>query len=301
MELRPFADFADSFDDSTDKNFKNVFLLNGITPFLDKNILFSKKLMSNLPNFDKWEKKPYNTFGNRLKQTNIIVSKEEINDLNFRSDNFKKIHDGKHIVFTGCSNTWGTGLKKEEVWSYKTYEKISKEITCSGYFNLGILGSSASSQIINLFKYFNEYGNPDIVFVNFPDVLRFYAYHDKTKIFFDSFYQKESKEMLELITFQYYLMLEQYCKSNNIKLYSFSWINSEQKVPGGHLVFEVPLSSFDTYYQIDKNNTEKYIEQYKKNNPTQEFIDFARDDEHPGIGHHEYWSDFIYSIYKKDL
>ena len=96
-------------------------------------------------------------------------------------------------------------------------------------------------------------------------------------------------------------MLDQYCKSNNIKLYSFSWINSKQKTPIGYSIFEVPLNSFDTYYQIDKNNMEKYIEQYKKNNLTQEFIDFARDDEHPGIGHHEYWSEFIYNIYKKEL
>jgi hypothetical protein len=299
--LYPFSDSADSYDESTDKNFKNIFLFNVFAPYLNKDILFSKKLMSHLPNFDDWEKKPFNIYQNRLKLTNPDVNKKELNVLNFRSDNFKKIHEGKHIVFTGCSNTWGTGLKKEEVWSYKVYEKISKEIKCSGYFNLGILGSGAHSQIINLFKYFNEYGNPDIVFINFPDVLRFYGYHNKTKIFFDSFYQKESKEILELITFQYYLMLDQYCKSNNIKLYSFSWINSKQKTPMGHPIFEVPLNSFDTYYQIDKNNMEKYIEQYKKNNLTQEFIDFAKDDEHPGIGHHEYWSDFIYSIYKKDL
>jgi hypothetical protein len=299
--LYPFSDSADSYDESTDKNLKNIFLFNATNPYLNKDILFSKKLMSHLPNFDDWEKEPFNGLKNRLKLTNANIDKKEINNLNFRSDNFKNLHDGKHIVFTGCSNTWGVGLKKEEIWSYKTYEKISKEIKCSGYFNLGILATSSISQIINLFKYFNEYGNPDIVFINFPDLLRFYGYHDKSKIFFDSFYQKESKEILELITFQYYLMLDQYCKSNNIKLYSFSWISSKQKTPIGHPIFEVPLSLFDTYYQIDKNNMKKYIEQYKKNNLNQEFIDFARDDEHPGIAHNEYWSDFIYNIYKEDL
>lgn len=299
--LNPLNDSLNNSNEFADDFFKNIFLFNYIVPYLNKNILFSKKLISHLPNFEDWEKAPFNGFNNRLKSTNLNLKKNEINSLNFRSDEFIKTHKGLHIIFSGCSNTWGTGLNKEELWSYKLYNKILKENPCSGYFNLGILGSSVASQIINLFKYFKEYGNPNIVFINFPDLLRFYGYSDKAKIFFDSFYKEQSKQILELINFQYYFMLDQYCKSNNIKLYSFSWIESKQKTPMNHKIFEVPFHSFNSYYKINKQDIENYIKVYKENNPNQDFIDFARDNEHPGIGHNEYWSNFMYNIYKEDL
>ena len=173
--LNPLDDSLDNSNKFADDFFKNIFLFNFSVPYLNKNIIFSKKLVSHIPNFEDWEKAPFNGQNNRFKKTNIEIKKNEINSLNFRSDNFIKTHEGLHIVFSGCSNTWGTGLNK-----------ILKENPCSGYFNLGILGTSVASQIINLFKYFKEYGNPDIIFINFPDLLRFYGYSDKGKIFFDS-------------------------------------------------------------------------------------------------------------------
>jgi hypothetical protein len=68
-----------------------------------------------------------------------------------------------------------------------------------------------------------------------------------------------------------------------------------------HKIFEVPFHSFNSYYKINKQDIENYIKVYKENNPNQDFIDFARDNEHPGIGHNEYWSNFMYNIYKEDL
>jgi len=299
--MHPFKNSLHKYEKTTDVFFKNVFMFNYITPHLNKNLLFSKDLVSNLPSFDNWEKEPFNVYQNRLKKTNEIVDKKEINDLNFRCDNFTNVHNGKHIVFTGCSNTWGTGLKKEEIWAYKTYEKISKDIKCSGYFNLGILGSSIQSQIVNLFKYFNKYGNPDIIFINFPDLLRFYGYNNKDDLFLDTFYTKESKEILSLITFQSYFMLDQYCKSNKIKLYSFSWIHAEQKTPIGHKIFDLPLKSFDTYYEINKDDMENFVSNVIDSAENKDYLKFARDDEHPGTAYNEYWSNFIYEKYIKDL
>ena len=275
-----------------------IFLYNEITPYLSDDWILSSELKNNMPSYDDWEKEPFNGGNFRIRETNKSVQPNEINSLNFRCDEFIKNHEGLHIVFTGCSNTWGTGLKYEEGWAYKTYKKISEETKCSGYFNLGILGSSLQVQVFNLFRYFKKYGNPDVVFINFPDLLRFYYYKDGT--YFDGFYEKSSEPILKFLAFQYYLMLDQYCKSNNIKLYSFTWIAAQQKVPARHTIIEVPLKSFDTYYPIDSKDINTYVQKqkvlYKKN----KFLEYARDDAHPGIAFNDYWSNFIYDKYIKN-
>jgi hypothetical protein len=262
----------------------------------DTELLFSDKLKANLPNFEDWTKPPNNGYRNRLYKTNIWVKKEELNSLNFRSDEFTKNHEGLHVVFSGCSNTWGTGLFENEIWANKVYNLISKQEKCSGYFNLAILGSSLQSQIFNLFKYFKEYGNPNVIFINFPDLLRSFMYDQETNGFYDAIYKKNSKEILNLISFQYYFMLDQYCKSNNIKLYSFSWIESKY-VSYTDKIIEVPLDSFDSYFKINSKEIFSYLNEQKSTDKKNKFLEIARDDEHPGIAFHDYWSNFIYNKY----
>ena len=279
----------------------NLFNYIEFTPYLTNEGVFSKNLKNNIPSFDDWEKFPFNGSNNRLKNTNLWVEKKEMNSLNFRSDEFIKNHDGLHIVFAGCSNTWGSGLKQNEGWAYKTYKKILQNNQCSGYFNLAVLGSNVQSQIINLFKYFKDYGNPDIIFINFPDLLRFYYYRKKEKKYYDAFYKEDSEGLLKMLSFQYYLMLDQYCKSNNIKLYSFTWIAAKQLTPYGHKIIEVPFNDFDTYYSIDSKDINEYVKKEKNTHADKLFLDFARDEQHPGIAFHDYWSNFIYEKYKNNL
>ena len=271
---------------------------NEITPYVSDDWIFSSELKNNMPSYENWDEKPFNAGNFRIRETNQWVQPNEINSLNFRCDEFIKNHEGLHIVFTGCSNTWATGLKYEEGWAYKTYKKISEETKCSGYFNLGVLGSSLEAQIFNLFRYFKEYGNPDVLFINFPDALRFYYHEDDT--YFDAFYKKSSEPILKLLAFQYYLMLDQYCKSNNIQLYSFTWVAAHQKIPAGHTIVEVPLESFDTYYPIDSEDINTYVKKQKVLHKANKFLEYARDDAHPGIAFNDYWSKFIYDIYKKN-
>ena len=215
----------------------------------------------------------------------------------FRSDNFIKNHDKSHVVFSGCSNTWGSGILKEELWTYKLYKLISQNKECSGYFNLGIVGASTASIIINLFKYFKVYGNPDFIFINFPDLLRFFCYDEINKKYSDAFYQKNSQEMLKLINFNYYFMLEEYCKSNNIQLYSFSWTKAKQNFLFTHEVIENPFSSFKTYYEIDSKDMYYNLKKEKNLDKDNEYLEFSRDKMHPGASFHGYWSNFIYKKY----
>jgi hypothetical protein len=262
----------------------------------NKDLFDVENLKSNVPNFYKYDGRHYEY----LKKYNLDILEKEINTFGFRSDEFITNHEKFHVVFSGCSNTWGTGILQEELWSYKTYKLISQNKECSGYFNLGILGTSATSIIINLFKYFTKYGNPDVIFINFPDSLRFFSYDKSNETYCDSFYNRDSKEILGLINFNYYFMLEQYCKTNNIELYSFTWTDAKQRFLFPHEVLEVPFDSFKTYYKIDSediyNNLKKDKELYKDS----EYLKFARDKMHPGTSFHNYWSNFIYDKYIKN-
>jgi hypothetical protein len=270
-------------------------------PHLEKDLFNILIVKNNVPDIygmsDEPVKKNVLTY---LKKHNQDILQEEINKSLFRSDEFIKTHDKFHVVFSGCSNTWGTGILKEELWSYKTYKKILENKECSGYFNLGILGTSAASIIINLFKYFKNYGNPDVVFINFPDKLRFFSYDHLKKKYYDAFYKKDSKEILDLINFNYYFMLEQYCKSNNIQLYSFSWIEAKQKFLFPHEVLEVPFNSFKTYYRIDSSDIYNNLNKDRELNKDKQHLEFARDKMHPGTSFHNYWSNFIYDKYIKN-
>jgi hypothetical protein len=235
-----------------------------------------------------------------------IQQDKEINKNFYRCDNFKKEHNGKHILFSGCSVTYGTGLLLEEVWSKLLYEKIKSKSDCSGFFNLAIPGSSIPNQIIEIFKYCKEYGNPDYIFFNMPDKFRFYSISKTTHDIVDSLYGSESLELVQLISYQYYFMLDQYCRSNNIKLYSFTWSYPNTFFPNDKTKWkdkrytENKFKLFNTYYDISQDDLFAYIVKYKKDNKNDKYYELARDDDHFGTAYHQYWSDFFYKLYLQD-
>ena len=222
----------------------------------------------------------------------------ELNLHGYRSDNFLTNHNGKHILFSGCSNTYGFGLNQEEMWSKILYDKINKNIKCSGYFNLSMPGAGIQLIISNLFRYFKEFGNPDYIFLNLPEHTRFMAYVKElksyTKISFET-KDVELEKFFSIINYQYYLMLEQYCKTNNIKLYSTSWIVGHPKDSEDKDFF----SSFETFYFINPNKMfEEVVNDEKKYNL--EYYYYARDNSHKGPGYNIWTANFVYDIYKKN-
>ena len=240
-----------------------------------------------------------------IKKSHIVKDVTyNMNSQNFRSDEFIKKHEGLHIVFSGCSVTQGTGLNIEETWSYKVYQKIFKNKICSGYFNLAIFGSSITNEIINLFKYFKEYGNPDIIFINFPDFYRFYAYSVEHDVVSDAVYDYNSEHLLKILAYEYYFMLQQYCKINNIKLFTFTWMFKNIELDGYPINgngCDYPLEIFDTFYKIDENKIVNWVNDYIQQNKEKKYLEFARDTEHYGIAYHEYWAEFIYNKYLESL
>ena len=254
--------------------------------FYDNETLYSKNIYSKIYN-----------------QKTLEVSKKydlnELNSFDFKGDEFTQNHNGKHIVFTGCSVTWGTGLLNDEVWANKLYKKINEVEKCSGYFNLSFPGTGLAHQVFTLFKYFKEYGNPDYIFYNIPDMCRFYYYNEDVEKIGDAFFSfkdKKGYEILKLISFQYYLMLDQYCKTNDIKLYSFTWTNT---IKNNQLLSENTIKDFDTFNNFDIEELDQFIIKYRDLNKNDKYSIIARDNDHFGTAYHEFWSNKAYEWYIK--
>ena len=236
---------------------------------------------------------------------------------NYRCDELTKIHSGKHILFLGDSFASGDGLDKEDTWCYKLYNKINKEESLSGYYNIGISSSSVSESIDQFFKYCYNYGNPDIVFFVITE--------------FDRDLKYSTEDYLENFIFRLYFYLEQYCKSNNIQLYSFSWVKSINiEKPKKRYLFtnsfgkqEIRplwteqvesqyqnnkhknsynlnlLESFDSFYDYSENSMiDEVFKNDTKSNSKEKSL-WSMDLVHPGTSFHEFYCDFMYSKYKE--
>ena len=83
------------------------------------------------------------------------------NSIGFRSDEFKKDHDGEHVLFAGCSETEGAGDNIENSWAGIVYNKMSETNKLSGFFNIGRSGWGWQIIIANTIEYIKAYGKPD--------------------------------------------------------------------------------------------------------------------------------------------
>jgi hypothetical protein len=91
----------------------------------------------------------------------------QYNERGFRSDSFDSTAD-KRIVFIGCSMTEGTGLAKEDTWSYILLDLIKKETGLNiPYWNLG-LGGCGLDAITRLFYHYSDILKPNLVFGLWP-------------------------------------------------------------------------------------------------------------------------------------
>lgn len=227
----------------------------------------------------------------------------------YRCDEFKSFHDGKHILFIGDSFASGYGLDKEETWCYKLYSKISQKEKTSGYFNIGITGSSITEAIEQFFKYCHNYGNPDVVFFVTTEFNREEKY-------------VKSENIIPYIL-RTYMYLEEYCNSNNISLYSFSWIKSVNEHLGIVERFgwvdnngkkrlrplwteqskvaenkqNNTLNFFKSFYDYSSKEMMTKVFEFDKKQKSKNSL-WADDFCHPGISFHDFYTELMYNAYK---
>lgn len=241
----------------------------------------------------------YEYLSESFKNNNSKNLKNEINKNGYRCDSFTDKHEGTHVLFSGCSVTFGSGLELNDTWAKKVYDKISKIEKTSGYFNIGVWGNSILNQISDLFKYFYTYGNPNTIFICIPDLSRFYVYDLDNKNIVDGLYNKQSQNIINLLSYQYYLMLYQYCNVNNIRLITFSWFTVEDKTTNDFE--ESKIKYFNTFYDFNLEDLAEFVKNFSEKNPNMLNVLDAMDGEHMGIAYHEFWADFIYEKYLNQL
>jgi hypothetical protein len=220
----------------------------------------------------------------------------------FRSDNFKRVHDGKHILFSGCSETEGVGGNIEDAWPHILYNKISETEKCSGFFNLAKSGWGWNRIITNALIYFKKYGYPDAYFIMLPNHQRRF-YYEVNKFSDEDFIYKEKpaemrtsnrKEYLEdfinfLISWKTFIEL---CKTNKVKLFFSTW-----DVLDSNNIKDINLDGF-IEIPYDDGKLDSFTKDYYKKNKIKK-DDNKKRDGHRGRVVHHYWAEEFYKKYKE--
>lgn len=233
-----------------------------------------------------------------MRGEDIYASPGRPNKHGLRSDDFKKEHDGLHILFAGCSVTFGDGMFEEYSWPMITYNKIKETEKVSGYYNVALNGANHIDIYGQVWAYIKEIGDPDVIFINFPDLGRL------VEAGFSEGHLFVIKSM--------YQMLEWYCKKSGIKLICFSWDSSANEDSSHALDTENyahyeddPRNDFGgTYHTFSCKVRNKFMFDMCESQKNHKFIDHfmhAFDVVHPGIAEHAFYADFAYQKFLNDV
>lgn len=233
------------------------------------------------------------------------------------SDPFISTHEGKHILFAGCSVTQPSEIDKSKGWAQKTYKKIKEKENVSGFYNIAIGGGSIALEVSLIFKYVSLYGVPDVIFFNMPGSTRTFSNENSEYDIVDGEIVRKGKIinstvnitheyrypgsmlMAEFINFELYRALHEYCKLSKTKLISFSWAD----FPGGYdpgTTQTLFADKFDTFYPALTSKFVDFVKEYVSNEENEsETLLIARDDVHPGDAEHAYYADFAFNVYEE--
>ncbi len=130
--------------------------------------------------------------------------KYDYNSLGYRS---KEFHQNEKLLIAGCSQTFGFGVEKEHIWGNVVAKQFG--IDCA---NLSVPASSCGAIVNNLFAYFQEFGNPKVLLVLFPDMYRFQITTDPELVSSPSIKIKKTND--QDIPYLTYLHLNTHNKEN---------------------------------------------------------------------------------------
>jgi hypothetical protein len=227
------------------------------------------------------------------------------NSSGFRCDEFKTEHDLPHFLFVGCSITFGDAVPVEYSWPYRTHEYLKNTYGSSGFYNVSALGNSIGDCVTNVMKYISFYGKPDAIFFGVPDPTRLPVDIDgapsvitlmpkgKDYEVFLSVDKKHKVNPFLKISFDYYLILDQFCKSNNIKLFA-----TQVGPPDDDKFFDNIVDNFSSFALCNQNDMLNFLRSTEKGKD--KYYLKGSDDMHPGTGSHLYWSEMFIERIKSE-
>lgn len=229
------------------------------------------------------------------KYLNIMPNKRIdyiINSNGHRSDVFKKDHKGLHVLFSGCSYTFGESLPYMKSWSGYLHKKLEEKNNLSGYYNLSYPGGSIEIIINNIYKYCDKYGYPDAIFLFLPEASRKNVWHNNKyycimsgdDYFYDLYWGKENA------CYSIYNQIknfEHFCKSSNIFLRWSTWSEKDMSM--------YENLNFQNYLSISTKEIINNAKNYEDS--SDEYFMSARDKSHPGLA----YSDGLANIFLKEF
>ena len=261
--------------------------------FLLKN--FEIKIQPSHDDYDGME----NTFvqmSTLEKEKNIEYNEDfgyNLNNYCHRSEDF--VNFGKRILFSGCSTTFGEGMYEDKIWTKSLFNKINNDHV---YQNMSFTGGSAQKIVRNIFLYCEKFGNPEMIFVLFPNSERYELVKSSRKSFVQKGEDENDKIKSEIATASYLTniaVLESFCNINNIKLIWSTW---------NHTVINTIKNrniKFNNFLITSRGGNREIFEKklFNLSNEMEnnKYNMLARDLDHPGILEHEIYSEEFYNEY----
>lgn len=232
-----------------------------------------------------------------------------LNNVGHRSDDFNVLNkENLNILFAGCSTTFGEGVKEKHRWTNRVYEELKKDNPNIGPLNvLAYPGFGIDVITHNIFKYIDNYGIPDVIFLLIPDYFRLIQYSPEDLVIHPNIvidYRTGTlkgdyfTEELFFIYQRYVRILDIMCRVNNIKLYIGTWdskTDAELKQLG---VDSFKTILFDFNKLLDSSHYQKIAESTAKEDKP--YLYDSRDGDHPGILIHEYFAQRFLERYRYD-
>ncbi len=209
------------------------------------------------------------------------------NNYGMRSDDFIRHADGdkSHMLFSGCSVTFGDGVLLEHLWAYKLYEKLSESERLSGYYNLARNGATVTEILSQVLKYIELFGVPGRIIINLPENTR-----DAENGLFAT-QGLANQEILSL-----YDSLEKICDEHGSSLIIFSWDETRASR------LDYVLASKKYFYTFKKRDRALHIFDFcdsNKDDKYSEFFLYAMDMVHPGIPEQDFYFNFALDIIRR--
>lgn len=211
-----------------------------------------------------------------------------LNNYGHRSSDFVKDHQGFHILFAGCSFTFGEGLPYKENWSGRLYEKMKDLYTLDDYFSLGFLNGVSSNIIYNILLYCKKFGKPDAIFCLLPHSVRKVDFV-KRYFIIDSDYDRRHLELGRLEVLKSITFLEEYCEASGIKLIWSTWNNADAKV----------YSKLDFKNFVFLEDVDIFMNAKNKEESSDPFYEIGRDGDHPGLKYSDGLSNIFLDSFKE--
>jgi hypothetical protein len=241
--------------------------------------------------------------GKKLKGPKIEYN---LNKFLFRSKELKDFQkENMNILYSGCSNTWGDGVFEEEMWTNILTNKIetlnlNKKIDSN---NIAYPGSNVKGIIKNLLGTTQKIGLPNYIFICFPSITRDLFYSKGYAQFFNCFVEDPAAPLEPVSVGKKYnhnfsyennlltsttmiFLLEELCKSSNIKLFWTTWDDDDDKI--------FQKMNFNNYFKINYEYENKAI---KTNSP---YWEVAQDGFHPGAKWHAGIAEYMFDILKNE-